>query len=82
ALKAIVGAGILPLPAAVRLLTAAPAAALPGLAPERGRIAPGYIADLTVLAHTDLARVRCVFIAGRQVFPSEVTSGVTSDLDV
>ncbi|HHV58367.1 MAG TPA: amidohydrolase family protein [Firmicutes bacterium] len=82
ALKAIVGAGILPLPAAVRLLTAAPAAALPGLAPERGRIAPGYIADLTVLARADLARVRYVFIGGRQVFSSEVTSGITSSSDV
>jgi imidazolonepropionase-like amidohydrolase len=70
ALKAIGEAGILSLPAAVRLVTSAPAAAIPGLAPGRGRIAPGYVADLTVLARDDLAQVRYVFIGGRQVIPA------------
>jgi imidazolonepropionase-like amidohydrolase len=70
AIKAIVGTGILSLPAAVRLVTSAPAAAIPGLAPGRGCIAPGYVADLTVLARDDLAQVRYVFIGGRQVIPA------------
>lgn len=67
ALKAIVGAGILSLPAAVRLVTSAPAAAISGLAPERGLLAEGYIADITVLSGEDLSQVLYVFISGRAV---------------
>jgi alpha-D-ribose 1-methylphosphonate 5-triphosphate diphosphatase len=59
-------AGALELPAAVRLVTAGPAA-LVGLA-DRGRIAPGLRADLVrVRVHDGLPVVRAVWRAGERI---------------
>ncbi|MGI6603502.1 MAG: amidohydrolase family protein [bacterium] len=66
-LKAIVGLGILSLPQAVRLITSAPAKAIPGLAPQRGLLAPDYYADIAVLSRQDIARVLYVFVSGQAV---------------
>jgi imidazolonepropionase-like amidohydrolase len=60
-------AGVVGLPAAIAMATSAVADAFPGLAPRRGRIVPGAIADLVVTDPAELENVRTVMISGRIV---------------
>jgi imidazolonepropionase-like amidohydrolase len=60
-----VAAGVVSLPAAVAMATANVADAVPGLAPRRGRVEPGAIADLIVTDPHDLPGVTTVLIGGR-----------------
>ncbi|MBF9131784.1 amidohydrolase family protein [Plantactinospora sp. S1510] len=57
-------AGVLSLPAGVAMATANVADAVPGLAPRRGRVVPGAIADLVVTDPARLHHVRTVMIGG------------------
>jgi imidazolonepropionase-like amidohydrolase len=62
-----VAAGVVRLPAAIAMATANVADAIPGIAPRRGRVVPGAIADLVVTDPADLPRVRDVLVGGRMV---------------
>jgi imidazolonepropionase-like amidohydrolase len=55
------------LPVAVAMATSRVAAAIPGVAPSRGRLAPGLVADVAIARADDLSDVRHVFTAGRHV---------------
>jgi len=59
-------AGVTTLQDGVRMLTSGPAEAIPGLAPRRGRIAPGLVADLAVTAPGQLSEVREVLVSGQR----------------
>ncbi len=60
-------AGATTLAEGVRLVTSAPARAIAGLAPDRGVVAPGMVADLAITEPGALSRIRAVLIAGRPV---------------
>ncbi|MFD0744397.1 amidohydrolase family protein [Phytohabitans flavus] len=60
-------AGVVGLSEAVAMATANVADAIPGLAPRRGRIVPGAIADLMVTDPAELTRVGIVMIGGEIV---------------
>jgi len=60
-------AGAITLEEGVRLMTAAPADAIPRLAPDRGRVEPGAVADVVVTQPGRLSDVRAVFVSGRRV---------------
>lgn len=60
-------AGVVSLPAAVAMATANVADAIAGLAPRRGRVVPGAIADLVVTNPRELHQVRAVMIGGEIV---------------
>ncbi|RSM89721.1 amidohydrolase [Kibdelosporangium aridum] len=60
-------AGVVSLPAAIAMATANVADAIPGLAPRRGRVVPGAIADLVVTDPGNLDNVRMVMIGGKIV---------------
>ncbi|MEU0991547.1 amidohydrolase family protein [Streptomyces sp. NPDC005953] len=60
-------AGVVRLPAAIAMATANVADAIPGVAPRRGRIAPGAIADLVLTDPAELPQVRTVIIGGEIV---------------
>jgi imidazolonepropionase-like amidohydrolase len=60
-------AGVVGLPAAVAMATANVADAIPGVAPRRGRVVPGAIADLVVTDPAKLHRVGIVMIGGEIV---------------
>lgn len=60
-------AGVVSLPAAVAMATANVADAIPGVAPRRGRVVPGAIADLVMTDPAELHRVRTVMIGGEIV---------------
>ncbi len=60
-------AGAVTLEAAVRMVTGRVAEALPKLAPRRGVVAPGHVADLVVTEPGRLSAVREVLISGRVV---------------
>ncbi|QIN81948.1 hypothetical protein GBA63_04290 [Rubrobacter tropicus] len=60
-------AGAISIQEGVRLMTSAPADAVPKLAPDRGRVAPGAVADLVVTHPGRLSDVRAVFVSGRRV---------------
>ncbi|HZM79819.1 MAG TPA: amidohydrolase family protein [Candidatus Limnocylindrales bacterium] len=62
-----VKAGMVSLPAAVAMATANVADAIPGLAPRRGRVVPGAIADLVITDPAQLDRVKTVMIGGQIV---------------
>ena len=66
-LQRAVEAGILTLARAVHLATGAPAGVVPGVAPNRGLIEPGKVADLCIVEKDDLSKVRYVLIGGRLV---------------
>lgn len=57
-------AGVVRLPAAIAMATANVADAIPGVAPRRGRVVPGAVADLVLTDPVALARVRTVMIGG------------------
>lgn len=60
-------AGVVSLPAAIAMATANVADAIPGIAPGRGRIVPGAVADLVVTDPARLDRVATVMIGGTVV---------------
>jgi alpha-D-ribose 1-methylphosphonate 5-triphosphate diphosphatase PhnM len=60
-------AGVVSLPAAVAMATANAADAIPGVAPRRGRVMPGAIADLVVTDPAELHHVGTVMIGGEIV---------------
>jgi imidazolonepropionase-like amidohydrolase len=60
-------AGAITIEEGVRLMTSAPADAIPKLAPDRGRIVPGAVADVVVTHPGRLPDVRAVFVSGRRV---------------
>lgn len=66
-LQRAVEAGILTLARAVHLATAAPAGIVPGVAPNRGLIEPGKVADLCVVERDNWSKVRYVIIGGRLI---------------
>lgn len=51
----------------VRLMTSAPADAIPKLAPDRGCLTPGAVADLVITHPGRLSDVRAVFVSGQWV---------------
>ena len=55
------------LPKAIRMATSAPAEYIPGLAPRRGLIKPGNVADITVVDRDDITKVKYVIIGGKIV---------------
>lgn len=59
--------GVVELPRAVALATANVARAIPGLAPDRGRLEPGLFADVVITAREALSRVDTVLIGGEVV---------------
>lgn len=59
--------GVISLPQAVRLATSSPARMIPGLAPRKGLIEPGHVADMVVVDPDDITNVRHVIIGGRIV---------------
>jgi imidazolonepropionase-like amidohydrolase len=61
------GAGVVSLPAAIAMASANVADAIPGVAPRRGRVVPGAIADLVVTDPAELHRVRAVMVGGEIV---------------
>jgi imidazolonepropionase-like amidohydrolase len=60
-------AGATTLEAGVRMMTSAPAEAIPRLAPRRGTLAPGMVADLVVTAPGRISAVREVLVSGQRV---------------
>jgi imidazolonepropionase-like amidohydrolase len=60
-------AGAMKLEEGVRMMTSAPADAIPRLAPDRGRIVPGAVADVVVTQPGRLSDVCAVFVSGRRV---------------
>jgi alpha-D-ribose 1-methylphosphonate 5-triphosphate diphosphatase PhnM len=60
-------AGVVSLPAAVAMATANVADAIPGVAPRRGRILPGTIADLVLTDPAELHQVGIVMVGGEIV---------------
>jgi imidazolonepropionase-like amidohydrolase len=67
------------LPVAVAMASSRVATAIEGLAPERGHLAPGLVADITIARCDDLCSVRDVFVGGRQVVrDGEITDGPRS----
>lgn len=63
-----VKAGVVGLPAAIAMATANVADAIPGVAPNRGRIAPGMIADVVVTDEHNLEKVDTVLLGGAIAF--------------
>jgi imidazolonepropionase-like amidohydrolase len=59
--------GVITLPKAVQLATSNPAKLIPGVAPNKGLIEPGKVADLCIVDKDDISKVRYVIIAGRVV---------------
>ncbi|MGH3374109.1 MAG: amidohydrolase family protein [Actinoallomurus sp.] len=60
-------AGVVSLPAAVAMATANVADAIPGIAPRRGRVMPGAVADLVMTDPAELHHVGTVMIGGKIV---------------
>jgi len=59
--------GVCPLPQAVAMATGNVARLFPGLAPERGILAKGKVADIILVDQEDMGRVKEVFISGKTV---------------
>lgn len=64
-LEACVAAGAVSLPQAVALVTGNVARILPGLAPNRGFVEVGRVADLVLVDASSLAQVACVIVQGK-----------------
>lgn len=60
-------AGAVSLASAVSLATSNPARLFPGLAPDRGLLAPGKIADVVLVEASDIGNVQTVIVGGRVV---------------
>ncbi|HJP73773.1 MAG TPA: amidohydrolase family protein [Pseudonocardiaceae bacterium] len=60
-------AGVVRLPAAIAMATGKVADAIPGIAPRRGRVAPGAVADLVLTDPAQLPQVSTVMIGGEIV---------------
>jgi imidazolonepropionase-like amidohydrolase len=58
---------VITLPRAVQLATSGPARCIPLIAPNRGTIEPGRVADLCIVDREDISKVRYVIIGGRVV---------------
>jgi imidazolonepropionase-like amidohydrolase len=58
---------VITLPRAIQLATSSPARFIPLVAPNRGIIEPGRVADLCIVDRDDISKVRYVMIAGRIV---------------
>jgi imidazolonepropionase-like amidohydrolase len=65
--RAAIDAGVTSLPKLVRLVTSSPASFIPGLAPNRGLVEAGRVADLIIVDAKDITNVRYVIIGGRVV---------------
>jgi alpha-D-ribose 1-methylphosphonate 5-triphosphate diphosphatase PhnM len=63
-------AGVVTLPAAVKMVTSAAAEAIPRLAPLRGTVAEGFVADLVVTQPGRLSAIRHVLVSGAIVGPA------------
>jgi imidazolonepropionase-like amidohydrolase len=59
--------GILTLPAAIQLATSNPAKIVPKLAPNKGIIETGRVADLCIVDKDDISKVKHIVIFGRIV---------------
>jgi hypothetical protein len=59
---------------AIAMATANPSRLFPGLAPERGVLAPGKIADIVLVDASDIGNVRTVIIGGK-VFVGDKSTG-------
>jgi imidazolonepropionase-like amidohydrolase len=59
-------AGAIALEEGIRLMTSAPADAVPKLAPDRGRIEPGAVADIVITEPGRLSEVRAVLVSGQR----------------
>lgn len=59
--------GVISLPGAIQLVTSAPARVIPGVAPDKGVIEPGKVADICIVDRDDISKVRHIIIAGRVV---------------
>lgn len=64
-LQACVTAGAVSLPQAIALVTGNVARILPQLAPNRGLVEVGRVADLAIVAADQLGDVRCVLVQGK-----------------
>jgi imidazolonepropionase-like amidohydrolase len=51
----------------IRLVTSSPAGFIPGLAPNRGLVEKGKVADLIIVDRDDITKVRTVIIGGEVV---------------
>jgi imidazolonepropionase-like amidohydrolase len=58
---------VISLPRAIQLATSAPARLIPLVAPNRGLIEPGRVADLCIVDREDISKVRHIIIGGRIV---------------
>lgn len=67
AVAAAVKEGVVSLPAAIRMTSLNVAKAVPGVAPNRGLVAPGRVADLVVADSDAVDRVAHVFVSGDHV---------------
>lgn len=63
----VVRSGHATLPAAVAMATSRVAELIPGIAPERGQLKPGWIADLAIVNADNFTDVRDVFVGGQHV---------------
>jgi hypothetical protein len=68
-------AGVVSLATAVSLATTNPARLFPGLAPDRGLLAPGKIADIVLVEAGDIGNVRTVIIGGKALVRAGRASG-------
>jgi len=66
-LREAIEAGLISLPRAVQLATSGPTRIIPGVAPNRGLVEAGTVADLCIVDRDDISKVRYVIIAGRVV---------------
>jgi alpha-D-ribose 1-methylphosphonate 5-triphosphate diphosphatase PhnM len=60
-------AGVIGLEQAVRMMTSAPVDAISRLAPDRGRLIPGAVADIVVTERGRLSAVREILVSGSRV---------------
>ena len=70
-----VGKGVVDLPKAVSLATHNVAKAIPVLAPNRGLLEEGKVADVVITDEADLAQVETVIIGGQVVVENGVIAG-------
>jgi imidazolonepropionase-like amidohydrolase len=64
-IKEVVEKGFASVPATIAMATSRPADLFPGLAPNRGRLERGRVADIAIVNSRDIAQVRQVIVAGQ-----------------